>query len=153
MIWHKQFLFPHHFCHPHLNWIYIEILGFYVSKKILLVVGFLFQFVFQFVTVLPMFHARTGNNKHTSQPQSFASLFTPISPSETLLQFPCISLRILQIQPFLVLFFPNLWKYMSTCTHFHSIKVPFQSYQQHLQAFQLETYTTTNESFQVIILY
>ena len=81
LIQRKCYLFLHNFCHS-LKWIYIEIWEFFVSKNILLVISFVRQFLCQFVDVLPMFYARTGNNKLTSRSQSFASNYKLVSTTK-----------------------------------------------------------------------
>ena len=83
LIRRKEYLLLHHFCHPCMKWPYIKIWKFYTSKETLLVVSF----VCQFVGILPMCHARKGNNKRTSQSLSFLSHYTPGLPTKMLHQF------------------------------------------------------------------
>ena len=45
-----------------------------MSKKILLVVGTVYQLMYQVVGALPTFHSRTGNKQHT-HPKSLTSIF------------------------------------------------------------------------------
>ena len=95
-----------------------------------------------FVCVLPMFHLRTGNSWHTLQLKSSVSHCSLVSPTQTTLP--------ISSQPFNFLLFP--WYSSPACkrckffyAHFYLIKVRIQSWQQHLQAFCLETYTPTEE--------